>query len=108
MALKSHPLTLCALLVGSGLAFCQPAPPLLPAVQLNQWVLAQPDWADVYGDAALGFSALNVAPGWSEAGTALSLDTNCPAFLDLDFSDRFDEPSILFAAGTISLWFQPN
>jgi hypothetical protein len=89
-------------------AFCQPGPPPLPPIQLNWWMLDQPDWTDIYGDAALGFTNLNVAPGWdSDAGTALSIDTNDSAFLNLPVTSE-DYANISLASGTISLWFQAN
>ena len=88
-------------------AFCQSGPPAFPAVQLNQWVLAQPNWPDIYGDASLRSANLNTAPGWSHAGTALSVDTNVPAFLNLSVMDD-GEANISLPAGAFSFWFQPN
>jgi hypothetical protein len=60
-------------------AFCQSALPPFPPIQLDRWTLAGPVWLDIFGDAPLGFTNLNTAPGWSKAGTALSVDTNCLA-----------------------------
>ncbi len=88
-------------------AFCLPGPPPLPPIQLNWWVLAGPNWPDIFGDAPPGFTNLNTAPGWSPAGTALSVDTNCPAFLNLSVIDK-GEPNISLTSGTIFFWFQPN
>lgn len=102
------PGTFSLLLLFGMAGFSQPAPPALPPVQLDRWALAQPNWLDTYGGAPLGFANLNTAPGWSEAGTALSVDTNCPAFLDLNIEGRLDEPSLFLDAGTISVWFQAN
>jgi hypothetical protein len=69
--------------------------------------LEQPNWSDRCGNAPLGFTNLNTAPGWSHDGTALSVDTNCPAFLNLPvISDG--EANTSLTSGTISFWFQPN
>ncbi len=88
-------------------AFCQSGPPPLPPILLDDWILAQPDWLDIFRDAPPGFANLNTAPGWCHAGTALSVDTNCPAFLNLSVMDE-GEPNISLDSGTISLWFQAN
>ena len=88
-------------------AFCQPGPPPFPPIQLDRWILAQPNWSDIYGDAPLGYIDLNTAPGWSHEGTALSVDTNCPAFLNLPAIDD-GEANINLPSGTIMFWFQPN
>ena len=101
-------LAVFALLLWSVPAFCQSGPPPLPPSQLDRWILAGPNWPDIFGDAPLGFSNLNTAPGWSHAETALSVDTNCSAFLNLSMYDEFGEPNFLFDAGTFSWWFQAN
>jgi hypothetical protein len=105
--LAKLPGTFFALLLLSVPAFCQPGPPPFPPIQIDHWILAQPNWLDIYGDAPLGYIDLNTAPGWSKAGTALSVDTNCPAFLDLSAIDD-GESNISLTSGTISFWFQPN
>ena len=90
-------------------AFCEPGLPPLPAVPLNNWVLAQPDWPDRFDGNALSFSNLNTAPGWgNEAGTALSVDTNDGAYLNLSATDAHGYPNINLNSGTINFWFQPN
>jgi alpha-tubulin suppressor-like RCC1 family protein len=90
-------------------AFCQPGPPPLPITPLNFWYLDQPNWPDWWGDAPLRFANLNTAPGWaSDVGTALSVDTNCPAFLNYCVVDAYGDTNISLVAGTISFWFQPN
>jgi hypothetical protein len=101
-------LVFCALLLLTVPAFCQSGPPPLPPSQLDRWILAGPNWPDIFGDTPLGFTNLNTAPGWSRAGTALSVDTNCcPAFLNLSLIDE-GEPNISLTSGTISFWFQAN
>jgi hypothetical protein len=88
--------------------FCQSGPPALPFSLLDGWVLDQPDWLDIYGGPPLGFTNLNTAPGWSLAGTALSVDTNCGAFLDLTVIDDFGDTNIFLDSGTILFWYQAN
>src|ERR1017187_2964529 len=78
-------------LLSSDAGFSQGGPPPLPASQLDEWILAQSNWPDIFGDAPLRFLNLNTAPGWSRAGTALSVDTNRPAFLNLSVIDRSEE-----------------
>jgi hypothetical protein len=88
-------------------SFCQPAPPPMPAAMIDRWILAQPNWLDTFSNAPLGSANLNTAPGWVEAGTSLSVDTNCAAFLDLSMVDE-GEANLDLPSGTISLWFQAN
>ena len=50
---------------------------------------------------------LNTLSSWDYAGTALSIDTNVPAFLQEPvFSDGYY--NIVFDVGSISCWFQAN
>ena len=95
-------------LLSTDAGFSQGGPPPLPPSLLNQWILGQPDWLDLNGDAPLGFVGLNVASGWSRAGTALSVDTNVCAYLNLALTNKYNEPNLFLDAGTISFWYQPN
>ena len=88
-------------------ALCQSGPPPFPPIQLDRWILAQPNWLDIFDDAPISAGGLNVAAGWSQEGTALSVDTNAPAFLNLPATDD-DEANINLPSGTILFWFQPN
>jgi hypothetical protein len=74
---------------------------------IDRWILAQPNWLDSFSNAPLGSANLNTAPGWVEAGTSLSVDTNCAAFLDLSMVDE-GEANLDLSSGTISFWFQAN
>jgi hypothetical protein len=106
--LAKLPGTFCALLLFSVVAFGQSALPPFPPIQLDRWILEQPAWLDIFGDAPLGFTNLNTAPGWSKDRTALSVDTNCsPAFLNLPVTDD-GETNVSLISGTISFWFQAN
>ena len=63
---------------------------------LNFWLLEQPNWPDYYGDPARGFTNLNTVPSWDYTGTALSVDTNVPAYLKFLQHERlrFATPSV--------------
>ena len=91
-------------------AFCQsgpPPPPPFPDHAAAFYPLETPPWAEWFGSPAKGFTNVNVAPSWDYDGTALSVDTNCVAFVQEDvFLDR--HTNMTFGAGSISLWFQPN
>lgn len=89
-------------------AVCEAAPPTPPVI-LDRWGLAQPDWSDVFGEPAIAAEGLTTAPGWdTETGTALSVDTNVPAFLNLGATNRYGDPNLALDSGTIYFWFQPN
>jgi hypothetical protein len=64
-------------------------------------------WADWFGVRPGDSTNVNVAPSRDYAGTALSVDTNCAAYVQLDvFQDGWT--NIMFDSGLISLCFQPN
>jgi hypothetical protein len=103
-------LAVSLLTISSG-AFGQSGPPPLPPIPIGTaafYPLESPvwvDWSDGY--AARNFTNLNVAPGWDYEQTALSIDTNVPAFLQEDvFQDGW--PVVTFDIGSISTWFQGN
>jgi len=62
----------------------QPMPPPIPYRALSFWPLEAPPWESFSGEPARAFTNLNVAPSWDYEGTALSVATNVPAFLQLD------------------------
>jgi hypothetical protein len=72
------------------------------------WTLEQPDWLSTYGDTALGFTNLGTQPSWSDAGTALSVDTNGVAWLDLYVYEPYGWTNVVFDEGTLSFWYQAN
>jgi hypothetical protein len=94
--------------------FCQgpPPAPLGSPLPLNSWTLAAPPWSSDFGDLARGYSGLNEAPGWSEAGTCLSVDTNICAYLNFDvfetYADVWTNISVCSSNGSLSFWYQPN
>ena len=99
-------------LVSIDIGFCQ-APPPIPAgslFPLNSWSLSAPPWESDYGDPARGYVGLNVQPGWSDAGTCLSLDTNECAFLNLEIYIQPDWTNVAVDStnGSLSFWYQPN
>ena len=97
-----------AFIVTINVALCQ-SPPPLPAMPLDLWVLAQTNWLDLFGDEPLGFAGLNVASGWGDrAETALSVDTNCPAYLNLPATNAYGGNNISLDTGAITFWYQAN
>jgi hypothetical protein len=106
---KWHGVSLVLLLL-VGPAFSQDGPPPLPpfsTADLNFWPLAKLPWKSQYDDPAMAFTNLNVAPSWYYEGTALSIDTNVPAFLELPV---FEEgwTNITLNAGSIEIWCEEN
>ncbi len=91
-------------------AFCQsgpPPPPPFPVHAMAFYPLETPPWGDWFGLPARGFTNVNVAPSWDYAGTALSVDTNLPAYVQEEiFLDG--HTNMRFETGSFSLWFQGN
>ena len=101
---------LFVLVLWSAPAFCQsgpPPPPPFPGRALAFYPLETPPWADWFGLPARGFTNVNVAPSWDYDETALSVDTNLPAYVQEDvFLDG--HTNMTFGTGSIFLWFQAN
>ncbi len=101
-------------LLSSGAGRCQDGPPPIPPgslFPLNSWSLSAPPWDSDYGDPARSFTGLNVASGWSDAGTCLSLDTNSQAFLNIEVyqqPDNWTNINVASSNGSLSFWYQPN
>ncbi len=102
-------LCLCFILCGLNMD-AQSGPPQTPPIPGDAWSfypLESPPWVDGFGATPRAFTNLNAVPSWDYDGTALSVDTNLPAFLEYNFyEDGF--PALFFSSGTISAWLQMN
>jgi len=74
---------------------------------LNAWPLASAPWKSLYGDPSLAFTNLHVVQGWYLPGTALSLDTNLPALLQLPVYEE-GWTNVTLDSGSLEVWVQAN
>jgi outer membrane protein assembly factor BamB len=86
-----------------------PPPPSVWSDALNFWPLERPPWSSVFGDPARAFTNLATAPSWDYSGTALSIDTNVCAFLDLGvYESGWTNLIVGQTNGSLSFWYQAN
>jgi hypothetical protein len=81
-----------------------PQPPPTPVGALYFLPLETPPWQSSSGKPAMASTNLNVAPSWDYAGTALSVDTNVPAFLQL-YVYQDDRTNVSLTNGSLEKWF---
>ena len=85
-----------------------PPLPVTSSADLNTWLLEVPPWKSTHGNPARNFTNLNIAPSWDYEGTALSIGTNAPAFLQLDVIESNRTNITLGGSGSLEIWCQPN
>lgn len=96
-----------AMLLSSLPAFCQPLPPPEPVAAVNFWELESLPWADGFGNPAAASVNVTTVPSWDYAGTALSVDSVLPAYVQEPFF-RGVHSNMDFLTGAFSVWLQPN
>ncbi len=99
---------LLALFLLADPAFCQPGPPIpppIPAAARSFWPLEVPPWNSYSRQLAMAFTNLNVSPSWDYDGTALSVFTNVPAFLQLNVFET-NRTNITLDCGSLEIWCQ--
>jgi hypothetical protein len=83
----------------------QTGPPPLPPTPLAIWELDATNWHNLRHEPPLAFTNLNSVPSWMES--ALSVDTNTTAFLDLPIYAN-GSTNLTFDSGSLVMWCQPN
>jgi hypothetical protein len=104
--IQAFMLALCLLPVS---VFCQtgpPIPPPDPSMAVAFWPLESPPWMN-RGKPARAFTNVNLAPSWDYEGTTLSIDTNVPAFVNLNVFET-NRTNITLASGSLEIWIQAN
>ena len=101
-----------SLLVSGGLflsadfgVLAQTGPPPLPPTPLAIWALDWTNWHNERHEPPLAFTNLNSVPSWMNS--ALSVDTNTTAFLDLPIYAN-GSTNLTFDTGSLVFWCQPN